>query len=237
MPRSRSPRRIICDTCKKDVRDYRYFVINGNKRHWNCCELVTERLQIMQDSILAGDENAVARFYDMAKLMARIDGNTSADEASFEMVGYDQYLQDYRASLMGIWTQCLRFDGPSKEAYTAVMDFLTAELHKINTLERGFSKHVPPRRPNSTTRIDKDRNCFMMDFENALLKDWTKPIVKGKNRHEDPEWAKFVKSQVYPHSSDIDWYEYVNWVKEGYGDEWLTDEDVNPPAFVQRSSD
>jgi hypothetical protein len=135
MPRSRSPRRIICDTCKKDVRDYRYFVINGNKRHWNCCELVTERLQIMQDSILAGDENAVARFYDMAKLMARIDGNTSADEASFEMVGYDQYLQDYRASLLGMGARCMGFGrGPSKEAYTAVMDFIKAEMRKIDTL-------------------------------------------------------------------------------------------------------
>ena len=61
----------------------------------------------------------------------------------------------------------------------------------------------------------------MTDFETSLLDGWDKPIPKGDKRHENPEWAKHVQAQVYPHHSDVDWWEYCFWVELGYGDEWF----------------
>ena len=63
--------------------------------------------------------------------------------------------------------------------------------------------------------------CPWQPFENSLLDGWDKPIPKGNQRHENPEWAKHVQSQVFPNHSDVDWWEYVLWVEEGAGDEWF----------------
>ena len=40
-----------------------------------------------------------------------------------------------------------------------------------------------------------------------------------------------IESPVYPHHSDVDWQEYVDWVSLGFGDEWFQEEegDVTPP--------
>ena len=65
----------------------------------------------------------------------------------------------------------------------------------------------------------------MMDFENACLSNFDKPHPIGPKRHEDPEWAAMIQSQVYPHHSDVDWDEYCNWVRNGGGDEMFQDED------------
>ena len=63
----------------------------------------------------------------------------------------------------------------------------------------------------------------MMDFENACLRqDWTfEYIPKGAKRHTDPELAKMIRAQVYLHHSDVDWFEYVAWVENGGGDEYV----------------
>ena len=91
---------------------------------------------------------------------------------------------------------------------------------------------LPPRRPWPTTYdsvLDLSRNAFLMDFENECLSqnwDHTKGgHPRGARRYEDPEWAEIIKSQVYPHHSDIDWLEYVEWVKNGGGDEWFEERD------------
>ena len=85
-----------------------------------------------------------------------------------------------------------------------------------------------PRRPRSTppyTLLTPDRDAFLMDFENALFRDWrSQAIPKGPRRHEHPDWAELVKSNVYPHHSDVDWAEYVEWVENGGGDEWFQEE-------------
>ena len=80
---------------------------------------------------------------------------------------------------------------------------------------------TPPKRPNSGVQTCAPRyyHAFMTDFENSLLEGWDKPIPKGNQRHENPEWAKHVQSQVFPNHSDVDWWEYVLWVEEGVGDQ------------------
>ncbi len=67
----------------------------------------------------------------------------------------------------------------------------------------------------------------MMDLENAILErawDARKGIPKGSHRWESPEWAKVVQQNVYPHHSDVDWYEYAAWVENGGGDDWFQEE-------------
>ena len=94
----------------------------------------------------------------------------------------------------------------------------------------------PPNRPNKGYRLtlsyERDRDNFMMDFENACLQqNWgSKPFPTGPNRYENEEWAKMIQGQVYPHNSDVDWQEYVDWVKGGGGDEWFveTEDDKFP---------
>ena len=78
----------------------------------------------------------------------------------------------------------------------------------------------PPQRPGSG-RPDK---YFLMDFENSCLTDWRGDVPKGPNRHENPQWASMIKSQVYPYHSDVDWFEYCEWVSGGGGDEWFVEE-------------
>ena len=63
-----------------------------------------------------------------------------------------------------------------------------------------------------------------MDFENSLLEGWAGPIPQGPRRYEKAEWAELIKKNVYPNHSDIDWYEYVEWVSQGGGDECFMEE-------------
>ena len=97
---------------------------------------------------------------------------------------------------------------------------------------------LPPNRPGHIEKNDiitSDRDAFMMDFENACLADKWRffskgPHPTGKKRYEDPAWAAMIESNVYPHHSDVDWQEYVDWVSRGLGDEWFQEEgDVTPP--------
>ena len=86
-----------------------------------------------------------------------------------------------------------------------------------------------PRRPCHTTYdsvSDVSRNAFLMDFENDVLRYWDarKGIPRGPRRFEKQEWAALIMSQVFPHHSDVDWEEYVEWVSQGGGDEWFQEE-------------
>ena len=86
---------------------------------------------------------------------------------------------------------------------------------------------LPPRRPRHRDKydiIDVAMDSFMMDFENSCLEHvWKKgQFPKGPKRHEDPEWAAMIQTQVYPHHSDVDWEEYTEWVSRGFGDEWFS---------------
>ncbi len=80
-----------------------------------------------------------------------------------------------------------------------------------------------PRRPRRRNR--RIGECFMMDFENSLLSEWTGAPPQGPRRFEVVEaWATVVKRNVYPHHSDVDWDEYCDWVRIGGGDEWFQEE-------------
>ena len=94
-----------------------------------------------------------------------------------------------------------------------------------------------PRRPPPYTPLTVAGDDFMMDFENACLsQNWDRRIrahPKGPKRYKDLEWAAMIQSQVYPHHSDVNWEEYVDWVSRGHGDEWFqedeTEEVLNRP--------
>lgn len=92
-----------------------------------------------------------------------------------------------------------------------------------------ISPPPPERRPRHIphyTLLHPQRDAFLMDFENAVLRDWDarKGIPQGWRRFENTEWAQLIKRNVYPHHSDVDWYEYVEWVENGGGDEWFQEE-------------
>ena len=103
----------------------------------------------------------------------------------------------------------------------------------------GFPKNItdmiyelrdwPPRRPRRTSfdRTSFDiqlRDGFLTDFENAVLEDWGRDIPTGPRRFEKAEWALLVQRNVYPNHSDVDWYEYCDWVSSGGGDEWFMED-------------
>ena len=95
---------------------------------------------------------------------------------------------------------------------------------------------IPPKRPGSRDKysiMKPERDVFMMDFENSCLElqcfKRMKQHPTGNKRHEHPEWAAMIQSQVYPNHSDVDWHEYVDWVSRGFGDKWFQEEgDVTP---------
>ena len=66
----------------------------------------------------------------------------------------------------------------------------------------------------------------MCDFEYDVLRSWDarKGIPRGPRRFENKEWAALVMSHVFPHHSDVDWYEYTEWVRSGGGDDWFQEE-------------
>ena len=69
--------------------------------------------------------------------------------------------------------------------------------------------------------ISAHQDAFLMDFENSCLMSWKFPhFPKGNRRHEDPQWAELLKSEISKHS-DVTWEEYVLWVEDGGGDEWF----------------
>ena len=85
---------------------------------------------------------------------------------------------------------------------------------------------MPPHRPNKGEfKWDLHKDNFLMDFENFCFEhDWHGEPPKGKSRHLDKEWAKMIKRHVYPSHSGVDFYEYVEWVERGGGDEWFLKE-------------
>jgi hypothetical protein len=89
---------------------------------------------------------------------------------------------------------------------------LTAMIHAFNG---------PPRRSRRTSCNRPGRDAFLMDFENDVLRDWdtTKGIPTGPRRFQNAEWAALIKRNVYPHHSDVDFYEYVEFCSNGGGDD------------------
>ena len=87
---------------------------------------------------------------------------------------------------------------------------------------------APPHRPRKREfKWDISTDSFMMDFENSCLEHhWDSNVAppKGPKRFLDKRWAEMIKSQVYPNHSDVDWYEYVDWVSRGGGDDWFQEE-------------
>ncbi len=74
----------------------------------------------------------------------------------------------------------------------------------------------------------------MMDLENWILEHvwprtaepakglsfyFNKPHPKGRERYKDPDWERTMKSEL--ETSDTNWEAYVEWVKDGGGDEWF----------------
>ena len=95
---------------------------------------------------------------------------------------------------------------------------------KIKTEQSDNDPENPPQRPGSKPGAKND--SFMMDFENDCLRQWDNSqaeFPKGPDRWKHPEWAKHIKTQVYPHHSDVDWHEYVAWVSADGGDEWFVE--------------
>ena len=58
-----------------------------------------------------------------------------------------------------------------------------------------------------------------------------KGIPTGPRRFEKADWAEVIKRNVYPHSSEVDWDEYVEWVSQGGGDEWFQAEEAEEALF------
>ncbi len=87
-----------------------------------------------------------------------------------------------------------------------------------------------------TTHDANMRSAFFTDFENSCLQDFKGVIPVGRRRHLDPEWARFIRSQVYPHHSDITWEQYCAFVESGGGDEFLQATQAEEEASEARTA-
>ena len=116
---------------------------------------------------------------------------------------------------LSIFAMASRTRSRSPRAYVLSLPGAAAQ-----TVE-AFREHAPRRPCRKNHRIG---DCFMMDFENSLLSEWTGAPPQGPRRFEVETWATLVKRNVYPHHSDVDWDEYCNWVRIGGGDEWFQEE-------------
>ena len=114
------------------------------------------------------------------------------------------------------------------------MECLETKEHAINLVKDVFrsmgGRVRPPRRPGHIDKYEirtPERDAFMVDFENACLEqNWDQRCEwpTGSKRYEDPIWALMISRQVYPHHSDIDWEEYVDFCENGGGDEWFMED-------------
>ena len=107
-----------------------------------------------------------------------------------------------------------------------LMDFEDAYTKNgLSFLRPGTKEILKLTRPGKTKPLYMGipRDSFLMDFETPCLANhWdssSTPHPTGVRRHENEKWAEMIQSQVYPNHSDIDWYEYVEWVTQGGGDE------------------
>ena len=108
----------------------------------------------------------------------------------------------------------------------SLMDFEDAYTENgLSFVKPGTKEILKITRPGKSLYYSIERDSFYMDFENPRLANhWdssSAPHPTGVRRHENEKWAEMIQSQVYPNHSDIDWYEYVEWVTQGGGDEWF----------------
>ena len=104
------------------------------------------------------------------------------------------------------------------------MDFQGAYSENgMSFLRPGTKQPLKLTRPGKPLYMSIQRDSFLMDLEKSCLADnWdssSAPHPTGVRRHDNEKWAEMIQSQVYPNHSDIDWYEYVEWVTQGGGDE------------------
>ena len=111
---------------------------------------------------------------------------------------------------------------PKLETHEDAIQFVKDVFHNLG----GTVVEAPPRRRRYTPHNRIDLDDYMMDFENTVLQDWDahKGIPTGTRRFENAECAESIKRNVYPHHSDVDWFEYLEWVSAGGGDEWFIEE-------------
>ena len=94
----------------------------------------------------------------------------------------------------------------------------------IGTDEATYDPDSPPHRPGKQEGVLKDHKVtFLLDLENDMLKEFDLAPPKGCYRHLDVDWAAHMKKSLYPFHNDADWGEYVQYCKEGHGDEWFFD--------------
>ena len=111
---------------------------------------------------------------------------------------------------------------------SSLMGFVDAYCENgISFLKPGSKQLLKLYRPGKTKQLYMrlHRDAFLMDFEiSCLANNWdssSAPHPTGVRRHENEKWAELIQSQVYPNHSDVDWYDYVEWVSQGGGDEWF----------------
>ena len=71
-------------------------------------------------------------------------------------------------------------------------------------------------------------DAFLMDWENSIWErhwDARNGIPKGRHRYRNAEWAATIRLYAFPFHSGVTWEEYVQWVREGGGDEWFQEEE------------
>ena len=117
-------------------------------------------------------------------------------------------------------------DGP--QTHEEAVEF----VKHIFQIMGGTVTEMPPERPNKgcryTLTTERGRDNFLCDFESScLINNWDNsiPFPTGPKRFENPEWAKMIKSQVFPAHSDVDFFEYCDWCEAGGGDEWFQEDE------------
>ena len=100
------------------------------------------------------------------------------------------------------------------------MDFEDAYTENgLSFVAPGTKEILKITRPGKPLYYSIQRDSFYMVFVNSCLANhWdssSAPHPTGVRRHENEKWAGMIQSQVYPNHSDIDWYEYVEWVSQG----------------------
>ena len=122
-----------------------------------------------------------------------------------------QHLLDRNPALVLVSEGCDQMYDHYEQHFRYKIEYYTDMIEAATTT---LSFKSPPRRSKSSLRCDAAKDSFMMDFENSCLANkWgSRPHPKGDKRHLDRAWAIMIQSRVYPHHSDVDWYEYVDWV-------------------------
>ena len=133
------------------------------------------------------------------------------------------------------WHACRSTDCSDCEVYREYLEMVEDDEKAIQDRARGAvaltaccrdGSHPVALRAAAEQRRDLERhhNNYMMDFENWCLSLWDsrQGIPFGCRRYENEAWAELMRRNL--EDSDTTWEEYVEWVKQGNGDEWFCEE-------------